>query len=74
MTRIEKIANILDAHGIEHYTRNGRIYEVERFRVRVSGYAYGDPDSFREEVEEIDVTDWTKRELLNWLGYDFSDY
>lgn len=58
MTRNEYIAGILDAHGIETKTENGRIYATE------IGTINGKPYS-----EVIDVTEYKLADLLTWLGY-----
>lgn len=51
------ICKILDAHGVPYRIRNGRI-EADT----MGAYA-----EVFEEVE--DVTDFTRTELFDWLGY-----
>lgn len=52
-----QISKILDLHSVPYYTENGRIYA----------------DSMNSLVllwdQVIDVTNWTRRQLLDWLGY-----
>lgn len=53
----ETIIKALNAHGIPNYTKDGRIYADSM----ISGtYLY--------EITE-DVTNWTRPQLLSWLGY-----
>ena len=54
----ESILELLNRHGIEAKTENGRIYATE------TGTINGEPYS-----EIIDVTDFTLCKLLAWLGY-----
>jgi hypothetical protein len=53
----ERIAKILEQHGTPFYEQNGRIYADSM----LSG------TKLFEEI--IDVTEWTRSELLRWLGY-----
>ena len=54
----ENILDLLNRHGIETKTENGRIYATE------TGTINGDPYS-----EVIDVTEYKLTDLLTWLGY-----
>ena len=54
----ERIAKILEQHGVPFYEQNGRIYADSMI---------GGTKLF-EEI--IDVTEWTFDELFDWLGYD----
>lgn len=54
---IPYIIRILDLHSVPHYERAGRIYADSM----IAG------TGLFERVE--DVTDWTHRQLLEWLGY-----
>ena len=56
--RKETIIKILDLHSVPHYERDGEIY---------ADSAIGGTALF-QEVEN--VTDWSKRKLYDWLGYD----
>lgn len=53
----KKICTVLDQHSIPYYIKSGRIYA----------------DSMESGTElfgeVVDVTDWTARALLDWLGY-----
>lgn len=55
--QLAKIKSILDAHGVPNYISGGRIYADT-----MEAYA----ESFAA-VE--DLTDYTRAELLAWLGY-----
>lgn len=54
---ITQISKILDLHSVPYYTENGRIYA----------------DSMESSLllwdKVINVTNWTRRQLLDWLGY-----
>ena len=54
---INKIAAILEAHSVPYKTENGRIYadSMEAFTTLFS--------------ETVDVTEYTKDQLYNYLGY-----
>lgn len=57
----EKIKAILNAHYIEYATTpGGKIYALEKWLDTKTG---------RFEQELTDVTGWTRRQLLDWLGY-----
>lgn len=57
MTRIDKIARVLDNHNIPHYTEDGHIY-ADSMEACTALF---------ECVE--DVTEWSKSQLYSWLGY-----
>ncbi len=54
----QQIGKLLDLHSVPYYTENGRIYA----------------DSMESSLllwdKVINVTNWTRRQLLDWLGYD----
>ena len=54
---IERRKKILDFHFTPWFERDGRLYADSML---------ADTSTF-EEV--IDITDWTLRELYDWLGY-----
>lgn len=56
MNKIE-IAKILNLHSVPHYEKDGRIYADSM----ISGI-----DLF--EIVE-DVTEWSYKKLMEWLGY-----
>ena len=56
--KAESILDLLNRHGIETKTENGRIYATE------IGTINGEPYS-----EVIDVTEYKLADLLTWLGY-----
>ena len=57
----ETIKAILNAHYIEYATTpNGKIYALETWKDTKT-------DLFEQEL--TDVTNWTRRQLLDWLGY-----
>ena len=55
---ITQISKILDLHSVPYFIENGRIYA----------------DSMNSLVllwdQVIDLTNYTRRQLLDWLGYD----
>lgn len=54
---INKIKQILDAHFIPYYEKDGHIYADSM-------------DAYTNLFEEVeDVTNWTKSHLAAWLGY-----
>ena len=56
----ERIAKILDDHGIPWYICDDRIKADSMI-------------SWTATFEFVeDVTDWSRRDLYDWLGYDFS--
>ena len=57
MNKFERIQKILDNHSVPYYVWRDRIY--------ADAMSAGVP--VFDEV--IDVTDWTIRELYEWLGY-----
>lgn len=57
MNKFERIQKILDNHSVPYYVWRGRIYAD----AMTAGVPVFD--------EVIDVTDWTIRELYEWLGY-----
>lgn len=56
-TKTERIARILELHGVPYYIKDGRIY---------ADSMYADMQLFEEVV---DLTDCTRPELYDWLGY-----
>ena len=54
----EYIVKLLGLHYIDTRVANGRVYAVETYAQ--NGVLW---------EEEVDVTDYTKRELYQWLGY-----
>ena len=57
MTKIERIKNVLELHGVPCYEESGRLYADSM----ISGTCVF------EKVE--DVTEWSRDRLLSWLGY-----
>lgn len=57
MENVDKIARILDAHGVPYYIAAGRIY--------ADAMLTGAPLF----AEVVDLTDYTRPELYAWLGY-----
>lgn len=55
---IANIAKILDLHYINYNIDNNRIIAEEVYTK--DGKLY---------IDKIDITNYTKRELYNWLGY-----
>ena len=54
---IAKIQSILDAHGVPNYISGGRIYADTM-------------EAYAEEFAAVeDLTDYTRADLLAWLGY-----
>lgn len=52
-----QIIRILNFHGVPHFEENGRIYADSMI-------------AFTKKFEIVeDITNWTRRELLTWLGY-----
>lgn len=56
----EKIKAILNAHYIECAESKDRIYALEKWLDTKTG-------CFEQEL--TDVTNWSKKQLLDWLGY-----
>ena len=55
--KLSTICKILDAHGVPYRIRDGRI-EADSM------------EAYTETFEEVeDVTDFTRTELFDWLGY-----
>jgi hypothetical protein len=54
---IAKIANILDAHSVPYFIKNGRIYADTMVAF----------SALFESVE--DLTGWTRSQIYAWLGY-----
>ena len=52
------LANILKDHGINYEIINGRVIAEDHYTIN------GVPG-----MDTIDVTDMSKRQLLDWLGY-----
>lgn len=57
MTKYERIQRILENHNVPFYTWHGRIIAD----AMSAGVPVFD--------ETVDVTDWSIRELYEWLGY-----
>lgn len=57
MTNLEKI-NVLTIHGIENIIFADQLYALE------TGMVYDKP-----YTEWKNTTNWTKKELYEWLGY-----
>lgn len=53
----QQIIKILDAHSIPYKIEDGHV---------IADSMLADADLFEETV---DVTGWTKKQLLDWLGY-----
>lgn len=53
----QRIAQILQAHGVPHYTNGGRIY-ADSMEAYTALYSI-----------TVDMTGWTAAKLYNWLGY-----
>lgn len=56
--RIGKTINTLEIHGIHHRTESGRVLALDMF-------THGG----QQAAEWVDVTDWTRHDLMEWLGY-----
>ena len=52
-----QIKRILDAHGVDYYERDGRVY-ADSMEAGARMF---------ERVE--DVTEWSAKKLRDWLGY-----
>lgn len=53
----QQIAKLLDLHGIPHYQQGGRIYADSM-------------EAFTAPLENVtDLTGWSRRAILEWLGY-----
>lgn len=55
---ISAIKNILTLHGINYSEENNRILAEENYTFEGSLY-----------TDLVDVTDWSRKEILIWLGY-----
>lgn len=54
---IKYIGKILSAHGVPYYIENNQIFVDSMI-------------AFTTKFEQVEnVTDWTRQELYNWLGY-----
>ena len=54
----QQIGRLLDLHSVPYYEENGHIFADSM-------------DSFRQLWDEvIDLTNYTRRQVLDWLGYD----
>lgn len=52
------IKKVMDLHSIFCWISNGRVYAIESYTLDGKGYE-----------DTIDVTGWTKKQILDWLGY-----
>lgn len=53
---------ILKQHSINYYWKSGRLYAVAGVTVFKGEHRYF-------EDETVNVTDWTIKQLMSWLGY-----
>lgn len=51
------IAKFLEMHSIPYFIETGRVFADSMF---------GDTEIFEEVIE---VTNWSRKQLLQWLGY-----
>jgi hypothetical protein len=57
------LSKALTVHYIDHCVQDGRIWALDAYSVCVAG------EQWIRRAEWIDVTDISKRELMDWLGY-----
>lgn len=53
---------ILKNHSVEHYWKNGRLYAE-------AGVTVFKGEHRHSEIETVNVTDWSIKQLMSWLGY-----
>ena len=59
---IDRITNILRLHAVQYAVLDGRVIAEEWFTKK-------EGDEVTAHCEQRDVTEYSKRKLLEWLGY-----
>lgn len=57
---MKEIIKLLEQHSVDYKIKDGRIYGILYWTNLKTG---------EEGTEETDLTDYSRKELLHWLGY-----
>lgn len=54
---------VLEHNGMQHQIINGALHALDTWTYR------DDHNDVQEASEWVDISDWSTRDLLDWLGY-----